>query len=40
MPAPISPKPASSTGDDGGLRKPDKENGGVLRSFKKFFGGK
>ena len=40
MPAPISPKPDSSTGDDGGLRKPDKENGGVLRSFKKFFGGK
>ncbi len=40
MPATISPKPDSSTGDDGGLRKPDKENGGVLRSFKKFFGGK
>ena len=26
--------------DEGGLRKPEKQSGGVLRSFRKFFGGK
>ena len=40
MPEPIQPKPDDSTDGDGGLRKPNKESGGVLRSFKKFFGGK
>jgi len=25
--------------DDGGLRKPEKQSGGILRSFRKFFGG-
>ncbi len=40
MPVTILPKPDTAPNDDGGLRKPDKESGGVLRSFKKFFGGK
>ena len=29
----------SATQDEGGLRKPEKQSGGLLRSFRKFFGG-
>ncbi|MEO6741659.1 MAG: penicillin-binding transpeptidase domain-containing protein, partial [Chthoniobacteraceae bacterium] len=39
QPAPVA-KTDGGANQDGGLRKPDKESGGMLRSFKKFFGGK
>ena len=33
------PAPNSAASDDGGLRKPEQKSGGILRSFRKFFGG-
>ena len=35
----IQPKSDGGANDDGGLRKPEQKSGGILRSFRKFFGG-
>ena len=37
--AAIQPKSEGGGNEDGGLRKPEKQSGGVLRSFRRFFGG-
>jgi penicillin-binding protein 1A len=35
----IQPKPDDGTNEDGGLRKSERKSGGILRSFRRFFGG-
>ncbi|MEO6741936.1 MAG: penicillin-binding transpeptidase domain-containing protein, partial [Chthoniobacteraceae bacterium] len=38
-PIAVQPRGDGGANDDGGLRKPEQKSGGILRSFRKFFGG-